>query len=97
MVDGADIDTSVRGATFDADQSAGYPSDGQAANVSKETTRKELLTVEGIAKLDFMRQNINLFFGTVNHLEYTQQMHNFPSLFTVDDYMVKYVEEQKNK
>lgn len=57
-----------------------YPSDILAANVSKDTTNRELLDVEGIDRLDFMRQNINLFFGKVNHVEYCSAMLNFPSL-----------------
>lgn len=50
------------------------------ANVSKDTTRRELMDVEGIEKEDFKRQNINLFFGNVNAVEYCVNMFNFPSL-----------------
>lgn len=88
------INTRIRGSTFDSDQSAGYPSNGQVANVSKDTTMRELLAVSGHHKEDFKKQNINLFFGEVNHLEYTQTMMKFPSLFKVDREVKKYLKEK---
>lgn len=90
MRDSEYIETSIRAHTFDADQSAGYPSDTQIANVSKATTQCEVLSIEGIGKEEFKKQNINSFFGEVNHLEYAQQMHNFPSLFKIGEMMKKY-------
>ncbi len=90
MKDSEYIETSIRAHTFDADQSAGYPSDTQIANVSKATTQCEVLAIEGIGKEEFKKQNINSFFGEVNHLEYAQQMHNFPSLFKIGEMMKKY-------
>ena len=41
-----------------------------------------------------LKQNINLFFGEVNHLEYTQTMMKFPSLFKVDREVKKYLKEK---
>jgi len=51
-----------------------------AANVSKDTTSKQLINVEGIPKDTFKKQNINLFFGEVNAIEYCNTMYNFPDL-----------------
>ena len=68
-------------------QVSGYPSNGQLANVSKDTTIRELLSVEGIEKEEFKKQNINLFFGPVNHVEYCTTMFNFPTVYNIDDYV----------
>jgi hypothetical protein len=72
--------TNVRGFVFDADQVSGYPSDTQAANVSKETTVREVIDIKGIDKDDFKLQNINLMFGKVNSIDYCTSMFNFPTL-----------------
>ena len=72
-------------------QVSGYPSNGQLANVSKDTTIRELLEIEGIDKEEFKKQNINLFFGAVNHVEYCTEMFNFPTVYGVDDYVSQYL------
>lgn len=82
-----EFNTLIRLAVADADQVSGYPSNGQIANVSKDTTSKELLSVEGIEKDEFKKQNINLFFGAVNHIEYCSTMYNFPTIYNIDKYM----------
>ncbi len=76
-------------------QVSGYPSDGQAANVSKETTTKELLKVEGVPQPLFMTQNINLFFGKVNNVEYCQKMHNAPDLYKLREDVMRYKKEKR--
>jgi len=88
------IVTTVRGHTMDADQVSGYPSDGTAANVSKDTTSRELLEIEGIDKEVFMMQNINLFFGRVNSLEYCSSMHDMPNMFKLLEDVEKYIKEE---
>ena len=95
LTEGELLATSFRGNTFDADQSAGYPSDGQVSNASKDTTMRELLKVDGHNKEDFKKQNINLFFGPVNHLEYAQTLFNFPSVYKVDELIQKYLPKNK--
>jgi hypothetical protein len=72
------LHTNMRGHTYDADQVSGYPSNTQAANVSKETTVREIISIEGFEKDDFKLQNINLLFGVVNTGEYVHAMFNFP-------------------
>lgn len=79
----SDIVTLVKSYVYDLDQKSGYPSNTMAANVSKDTTHREIVDIEGLAKDLFMLQNINLMFGKANSLEYSQQMFNLPSLFTL--------------
>ena len=67
--------------TYDSDQVSGYPSNTIACNVSRETTLSELINIEGHEKDEFKKQNMNLFYGKVNHLEYAQKMFNLPSLY----------------
>lgn len=75
---------------------SGYPSNGQLANVSKDTTIRELLEVEGIEKEEFKKQNINLFFGPVNHVEYCTEMYNFPTVYDIDEYMETIIKTSEN-
>lgn len=72
--------TSVRGLTVDADQVSGYPSDGLAANISKDTTAREVLGIGDFDKEFFKEKNINFVFGKVNQLDYMSSMCNFPTM-----------------
>ncbi len=56
-----------------------------AANVSKDTTVKELIDVQGIDKEVFKLQNINLFFGSTNSIEYCTTMYNLPDLYELEE------------
>ena len=67
-------------------QSSGYPSNGLAANVSKDTTSKELLEVEGKEKDLFRIKNLNLMFGKVNNMDYCNSMLDMPTLFELEEY-----------
>ena len=54
---------------------------GQIAfNLSKETTKKEVIKIEGIDEYTYKMQNINLSGGPTNALEYCQTMFNTPTL-----------------
>ena len=66
-------------------QSSGYPSNGLAANVSKDTTSKEVLDIEGIDKDIFRIKNLNLMFGKINTLDYCKYMLDMPSLAELDE------------
>ena len=66
-------------------QVSGYPSDGQAANVSLDTTTKEVLEVIGIEKEEAKLQNIDIMFGSVNAIEYCTTMMKFPTLEELED------------
>jgi len=56
-----------------------------AANVSKDTTVKELISIDGVDKEVFRLQNINLFFGNVNSVEYATTMYNLPTLVELEE------------
>ena len=56
-----------------------------AVNVSKDTTIKELINIDGIDKKVFKLQNINLFFGNVNSVEYANTMYNLPTLVELEE------------
>jgi len=81
--------TNVRAHVADADQVSGYPSNTQAANVSKDTTSREVIDITGIDKDVFKQQNINILFGQVNSLEYVNRMFSFPTLEELDEIVVK--------
>lgn len=83
------IANNIRGFVYDADQSSGYPSDTLTANVSKDTTMREIVTIGDIDKDDFKLNNINLIFGKVNHVDYVTSMMNFPTLQTLADMVRK--------
>lgn len=73
------IRTNIRCYCSDADAISSYPSDISACNVSKETTAREVITIENVPEELFRLQNINLLSGHVNAIEYCQNMFNFPS------------------
>lgn len=56
-----------------------YPNSINAANISRETTSKEIIDIEGLDREDYMNQNINAIFGRVNSVEYCCTMLNFPT------------------
>ena len=62
------------------EQLSGYPQDGIAANVSKETTSKEILEIGSIDKELFKTENMNILYGPVNAVSYCINMFNFPEL-----------------
>jgi len=70
-------------------QVSGYPSNTQAANVSIDTTSKELKSIDGIPLDVFRYQNINLLFGKVNALEYGNKMFQLPTLLNIAETLDK--------
>lgn len=70
--------TGIRGFVFDSDATSAYPSATSVANVSKSTTKRELISIEGVEEYEFRMQNLNLVIGRVNALEYTQTMFKAP-------------------
>lgn len=83
------LDTTIRLYVADADQESGYPNNIQTGNVSKATTWRELLSVDGIDKEMFKKENINLLMGPSSHIQYCQIMLNFPSVSEVDEYITE--------
>lgn len=70
--------TGIRGFVFDSDATSAYPSATSVANVSKTTTKRELISIKGVEEDVFRMQNLNLIVGRVNALEYSQTMFNAP-------------------
>jgi len=75
--------TTIRKYVFDADAVSSYPSNTMAANVSRDTTHRELIAIMGYDKNFFKTQNINLIFGKTNAMEYCRNMFNMPSVFDI--------------
>lgn len=71
--------TAARMFVFDSDSTAAYPSATTVANVSKETTKCELIDIDGIDEEVFRMANINLLSGPPNAIQYCTTMFNFPS------------------
>lgn len=79
ILEDPNLRTSLRGYVFDSDASAAYPSAITSLNVSKETTKRELISIGSFEKYEFTMQNINLLSGHVNALEYCTTMFKFPN------------------
>ncbi len=74
-----DIHTNFRFQTYDIDAVSSYPSDSIAANLSKSTTKRELISVSGVKASTFKANNINLVFGPINSGRYCVEMLNAPT------------------
>lgn len=70
--------TNVYAMVADSDAVASYPSDISSCNVSKETTKREVISIEGIEESVFRLQNINLLSGPTNAIDYCVTMFGFP-------------------
>lgn len=68
----------IRCFVYDVDAVSAYPSCTAVANVSRETTVKEVIDIQGIDEALFRRHNINLLQGHVNAIEYATEMHGLP-------------------
>lgn len=77
--------TMIRAFVYDSDCVSAYPTCVSILNVSKSTTKRELIDIEGIPEDIFRLQNINLTSGYVNALEYSTTMFGFPSLSELDN------------
>lgn len=72
--------SNIRCHVADLDVSASYPSGGAVFNISKETTRKELISITGVSEAARRRQGINLSGGHVNAVEIGTELFGLPSL-----------------
>ena len=91
----SDATTSIRSHIFDLDSISAYPSAGVACNISKQTTMKELVGIEGKDKDEFMYDNIDLSSGAINSISYCSNMYNFPKLSEVDELLKDYIKKKK--
>ena len=72
------IYSNVRCYVYDSDAVSAYPTATSITNVSKETTKRELIKIEDIDEDIFRQQNLNLVLGRVNSVEYCTTMFNMP-------------------
>lgn len=63
----------------DLDVSAAYPHGEVALNTSKETTIRELVSIDGVPEDVFRMQNMGLSSGHVNSVDYCTTMLGFPT------------------
>lgn len=71
--------TNARQYVFDADETAAYPTAVSVGNVSRATTKREIISISGIEEETFRLQNINAMFGHINAIEYAVMMFNAPT------------------
>ena len=76
--------TKIRTHCADSDISAAYPSNGVALNISRETTSKELLSIQGVPTLTSKIQGMNLSGGHANAVEFMHHLINLPDLFELN-------------
>jgi hypothetical protein len=60
--------------------------------VSKDTTHREILHIEGVDVSEFKKQNINLLYGPTNAVEYCSTMMNFPTLYQLEKLVKRKIE-----
>lgn len=72
------IRTGIRGFVYDSDATSAYPSSTSVANVSKSTTKREIITIEGVDEYVFRMNNLNAVLGQTNANEYCQEMFCLP-------------------
>ena len=56
------------------------PNDGLSANVSKDTTSRELKTIGEFDNDTIKHKNINFMFGKVNRIDYVSTLFQAPTL-----------------
>lgn len=72
--------TNVRLFNYDADIIAAYARGILGCNVSKTTTKREVIKIHGTKTDNWLRANLNLMSGNTNALEYVHDMYGAPTL-----------------
>jgi hypothetical protein len=75
--------TNFRGHTGDLDVSAAYPTNEEVMNISKETTSKELCSIDGVTDYIRRHEGINLSGGQTNAVEVGSMLFGLPTLDTL--------------
>jgi hypothetical protein len=75
--------TNARAHVGDLDVSASYPNGGSVFNISRGTTHKELIAIEGIPESIRRQQGINLSGGATNAVEFVTDLFGAPSMDTL--------------
>lgn len=81
--------TNIRRDVGDLDVSASYPNGECVFNVSKETTSRELISIEGVSEQTRRMQGINLCAGQTNAVEVCVGLFKLPTLDQMLDQFVK--------
>jgi len=83
------LPTNCRFFVGDLDVSASYPNGEVVFNVSKETTKKELIEIEGVSEFTRRMQGINLSGGATNAIEVCVGLLNLPNIdFVLEQFML---------
>ena len=72
------VHTLFRAYVYDSDSVSSYPTCTSICNVSMTTTKRELISIEGIDEQDFRMQNLNMVIGATNAVEYCYSMFGAP-------------------
>lgn len=75
-----DLKSNIRSSVGDLDVRASYPWGEVVFNISKETTKKELVSIDGVSEYVRRMQGINLSGGATNSVEFCSAMFGMPSL-----------------
>lgn len=75
-----DIASNIRIHIGDLDVSASYPNGESVFNISKETTKKELISIEGVTESVRRMQGINFSGGATNAVEFCTSMFKMPQM-----------------
>ncbi len=80
IIENPSLRTNIRIGVADLDVTGAYPHNELVFNVSKETTSKELVSVEGFDDAVVRMQTINFSAGHVNAVEFCQTLFGLPAL-----------------
>jgi hypothetical protein len=72
--------TNIRGHVGDLGVSASYPNGGCVFNISRETTKKELVKIVGVSEEQQRMQGINLSGGHTNAVEWCTGLLGLPQM-----------------
>jgi len=71
------------------DVAASYPNGGSVFNISRETTKREIISIEGLREEEHRMQGINLSAGASNAAEFCQVMYKLPTFDVLLDSFLK--------
>ena len=74
------LTTNIHIGVGDLDVAASYPNGGIVFNISKETTFREIINIDGISEKIQRQQGINMSGGRTNAVEICCQLYGLPSL-----------------
>ncbi len=72
--------SNIRTHIGDLDVSASYPNGGSTYNISRQTTKKELISIDGVSDFNRRMQGINLSGGDSNSVEFCTNIFGMPTM-----------------